>query len=417
VGGGDLVVANGIFQRNLAAEGSALMAFSERSVKVSNTSFDDPAHAFAGKAVDVQVRALEHSLQFTVWKSRYMTMFTVLQDCMGNPCDYGESCSFRTYSTFCDRCASNEIGPDGVACTACPGGTEPDVAQTACVPCPPGKESKIGLCTTCPAGKIGVNGTCSSCPGANQEPMDGATICRCQTGFYDSSYGMVQCPDDDEAAQHGLVCQPCGDCLDCTIGDGENLVRVRPGFALGPTAAAMYQGIQAGALHIKKVLHRCVQHLHLKDLIHRNTPDTVDFPRCSRDMCIGESTVPGIQCRAGHDPSSPLCHVCTEGFVEGMDQMCFECDADDASLSSEVRTILLCVAIIVVILLGFAAHRLYRAHVERGEIKDAGEMRWVKPSFTAGGSAPLKIYAKICISHYQILTQFRESLGSAKVWL
>jgi hypothetical protein len=95
-----------------------------------------------------------------------------------------------------------------------------------------------------------------------------------------------------------------------------------------------------------------------------------------------------------------------------MDQMCFECDADDTSLSSEVRTILLCVAIIMVILLAFATHRLYRAHAERGEIKDAGEMRWVKPSFTAGGSAPLKIYAKICISHYQILTQFREALVS-----
>jgi hypothetical protein len=48
-------------------------------------------------------------------------------------------------------------------------------------------------------------------------------------------------------------------------------------------------------------------------------------------------------------------------------------------------------------------------YAERGEIKDAGAMRWVKPSFTAGGSAPLKIYAKICISHYQILTQFREA--------
>jgi hypothetical protein len=123
--------------------------------------------------------------------------------------------------------------------------------------------------------------------------------------------------------------------------------------------------------------------------------------------------VPGIQCRRGHDRSSPLCHVCTEGFVKGMDQMCFECDADEMSLSSEARTILLCGAIILVILLAFAAHRIYRGHVERGEIKDAGEMRWVKPSFIAGGSAPLKIYAKVCISHYQILTQFRASLGSA----
>jgi hypothetical protein len=123
---------------------------------------------------------------------------------------------------------------------------------------------------------------------------------------------------------------------------------------------------------------------------------------------ISTYVLPGIQCRTGHDPSSPLCHVCTEGFVEGMDMMCFECDAEDASISSETSTVLLCVGIILVISLAFAAHRLYRGYAERGQRKDAGEMRWVKPAFTAGGSAPLSIYAKICISHYQILTQFRK---------
>jgi hypothetical protein len=117
---------------------------------------------------------------------------------------------------------------------------------------------------------------------------------------------------------------------------------------------------------------------------------------------------PGIQCRAGHDPSSPLCHVCTEGFVEGMDQMCFECDAEDASLSSEVRTLLLCIGIVAVIATIFVVHWLYQAHATRGEQRDAGTMHWVKPSFSAGGAAPLPIYGKICISHYQILTQFRK---------
>ena len=198
-----------------------------------------------------------------------LSSFNVSQDCMANPCDRGESCSFHTHSTFCDRCASNEIGPDGVTCTACPPDTEPDVGQTACVPCPPGKESKIGLCTTCPAGKVGVGGTCMSCPGANQEPIDRATRCQCQAGFYNSSYGFVQCPDQREATQSGLVCQRCGDCLDCTVEDSGHTALVRPGFALGPAAAATYQGIQAGALHVDKVLHRCEGiHIHCKDSIY-----------------------------------------------------------------------------------------------------------------------------------------------------
>ena len=56
-GGGDLIVAGGIFRRNVAAEGSALSAISSRSLKVSNTSFDDPVNAFTGEAAEVQVRA------------------------------------------------------------------------------------------------------------------------------------------------------------------------------------------------------------------------------------------------------------------------------------------------------------------------------------------------------------------------
>jgi hypothetical protein len=125
------------------------------------------------------------------------------------------------------------------------------------VPCPPGTESKIGLCTTCPAGKIGIGGTCSPCLAANQEPTDGATSCQCQAEFYNSSYGLVQCPNQDYAGQHGLVCQPCGDCLDCKVSGGEHVALVLPGFALGPAAAAMYQGIQAGGPHVDKLLHRC----------------------------------------------------------------------------------------------------------------------------------------------------------------
>jgi hypothetical protein len=474
---------------------------------------------------------------------------------MANPCNPGEACSFRTHSTFCDRCASNEIGPDGVACTACPGGTEPNALHTVCVPCPPGKESKIGLCTTCPAGKVGDGGTCSSCTvdgtvpnaaqtaciscppgtesksglcsmcpagkvgvggtcsiclGVNEEPMDGATRCQCQAGFYNSSYGMVQCPDQSQAAQRGDDCQPCGDCLSCRIEDGDHVALVRPGFALGPGATASYQGIEAGAKNVEKVLHSCTRDmcagestaiaLHLAVTVATSAaPDdagqitydasfearfktvlaaslkvspkdvsvesvtsaaesvglrrqlqaetlavvafTVAVTSEQKDPLVAKITElrdvsnavitladgggvaltstftqptlstyvdPGIQCRTGHDPSSPLCNTCTEGFVEGMDQMCFDCNAEDASLSSEVRTLLLCVGIVAVIAAIFVVHRLYQAHAARGEQRDAGTMHWVKPSFSAGGAAPLPIYAKICISHYQILTQFRK---------
>jgi hypothetical protein len=371
----------------------------------------------------------------------------------------------------------------------------------------------------CPAGKVGDGiGPCSSCPGANEEPAGGATWCHCQPGFYNSSFGAVQCPGErDGAQQQGLDCQPCGDCLDCKIKDGGHVVLVKPGFALGPAAAASYQGIETG-LRVDKVLHKCTRGmcegestgstLHLALTIARDSmPDGAGdsnydavFKRNFRNAVasilkvrsnditveamtsaagagtglrrwlqteapvwvwqplrrvafaitvapdqkvsliakveelrdtssatitladgygtallstlteptVSTSVQPGIQCRTGHDPASPLCHVCTEGFVEGMNMMCFECDGEDASISSGVRTFLLCLAIILALLVAVVAYRLYRAYAERGEIKDAGEMRWVKPSFSAGGTAPLSIYGKICISHYQILTQFRK---------
>ena len=63
VGGGDLDVARGVFRRNLAADGSGLSSISPRSLTVSNTSFDDPAGAFAGDAAEVQVWHSAHCPQ------------------------------------------------------------------------------------------------------------------------------------------------------------------------------------------------------------------------------------------------------------------------------------------------------------------------------------------------------------------
>ena len=57
-GGGDLVIADGVFQRNVAAEGSALSSISPRSLKISNTTFNDPrlGALYASAAAEVQVR-------------------------------------------------------------------------------------------------------------------------------------------------------------------------------------------------------------------------------------------------------------------------------------------------------------------------------------------------------------------------
>jgi hypothetical protein len=138
----------------------------------------------------------------------------------------------------------------------------------------------------CVAENIGTAGVYIGCP-ANEEPVDGTTRCQCRPGFYNSNYGLVRCPGQGAVSvfqQRGLECQSCGGCLDCTVKDGRHAALVRPGFALGPAAAVSYQGVDSGAPHVDKFLHSC-------------------------SRCEGEdSTVPWIQCRTGHDPSSPLYH-------------------------------------------------------------------------------------------------------------
>ena len=61
-----------------------------------------------------------------------------------------------------------------------------------------------------------------------------------------------------------------------------------------------------------------------------------------------------------------------------MDQMCFECAGNDASISSGVRTFLLCFAMVAAIVLVFVVYRLYQKYAAWGEKKDAGQICWVK---------------------------------------
>ena len=111
----------------------------------------------------------------------------------------------------------------------------------------------------------------------------------------------------------------------------------------------------------------------------------------------------GIPCSEGHQPKSPLCNVCLEGWMAGMDQLCIECEGASVAW---VRVVALCVGIILVCLLVFVLYTCYRRIAARGAAKDAQTLRWVKPSFLSGGAAPISIYGKIVVSHYQILTQF-----------
>ena len=143
----------------------------------------------------------------------------------------------------------------------CPVGLGPANAQrTHCAPCQGDTVSKFGVCDVCPAGKVGDGDgiSCSDCP-PNAEPSDVPLACRCQEGYYNSSFGLVQClPELMPNPHDGFACQPCGTCLDCELSLSTfTRALVQPGFKLGVAASKSYQGIERGRLHVNKVLHKC----------------------------------------------------------------------------------------------------------------------------------------------------------------
>ena len=145
----------------------------------------------------------------------------------------------------------------------CPLGLGPaNTQRTHCAPCQDNTISKFGVCEACPAGKVGDDDgiSCSDCP-----PNAGVSLrtvplaCRCQQGYYNSRLGMVQCkPSPIPSPQNGVVCQPCGACLDCATSLSTfTRALVHPGYKLGVAATRRYRGVEHGNLHVNKIFHKC----------------------------------------------------------------------------------------------------------------------------------------------------------------
>jgi hypothetical protein len=84
--------------------------------------------------------------------------------------------------------------------------------------------------------------------------------------------------------------------------------------------------------------------------------------------------VAGIRCAEGHDPTSPLCHVCLDGWREDMDQTCTECEAETLAW---FQVVLLGVGFIVACLLAVVAYHCYQKMAANGATKD--QVVWQRP--------------------------------------
>eukprot|EP01045_Picozoa_sp_COSAG04_P035901 COSAG04_NODE_8496_length_966_cov_1.136101_1_plen_322_part_11 len=102
-------ISDSDFRANEAPKASALSITAAGSVQITNTTIvapdDDPSSVVERTAATIA-------------------------SCAENPCDAGSKCRFRDFSTFCEPCAENEVSVDGVECTTCPPGTQPDDPHT-----------------------------------------------------------------------------------------------------------------------------------------------------------------------------------------------------------------------------------------------------------------------------------------------
>eukprot|EP01045_Picozoa_sp_COSAG04_P008546 COSAG04_NODE_476_length_13722_cov_16.614707_1_plen_903_part_10 len=206
VGGLSVDISDTVFRANEAPKGASLAITAAARVRITNTSIDVPA--------DVSSTAVQ-------------AIAASIDTCFENSCSIGSQCSFREYSTFCETCAHNEIGADGILCVACQSGTQPDDLHAQCLPCPPGQHSVIGICLYCPAGKTSSvdrsgcipcepgthrnegESVCEQCPDGTHS-SDGVECMACQPGTSptDARDGCVAC----EAGKHstnGVECRVC----------------------------------------------------------------------------------------------------------------------------------------------------------------------------------------------------------------
>lgn len=114
--------------------------------------------------------------------------------CETHPCALGFGCAYRNYSLSCSRCPSGTVGLDGVLCSLCLPGKQPDTNRTTCKSCQGFTYSQFGAkCQVCPAPSIvDVNKTsCIQCPAGKGANIERSSCLTCQGKNY-STFGFCQ---------------------------------------------------------------------------------------------------------------------------------------------------------------------------------------------------------------------------------
>ena len=210
------------------------------------------------------------------------------------------------------------MSSDGLQCSRCAAGEQPNLSQSGCVPCEGNTFSTSGQCLPCFGTAIDDHRQCQACP-LNQvaDPWDDG--CRCENGYYNASSGPVLCFSRDQPydaadtlaplpTDPNLFCQECPpDCVDCVYAGYAGKPIIKQGYASPASDAGAYWFDT-----LPRVVFEC----------------PVD-----RDACLAEA--PPVDnssttlmssdklCKQGY--RGILCTMCSEGYSLGA-MGCDECE-------------------------------------------------------------------------------------------
>jgi hypothetical protein len=102
---------------------------------------------------------------FTSGGSKSVQIAGTMAGCETHKCSKGFGCSYSNYSLSCSACPAGTVSKDGILCSLCRPGEQPNSAQTDCEKCPPKTYSKMGTkCQVCLAHTDEKRTTCTRCP-------------------------------------------------------------------------------------------------------------------------------------------------------------------------------------------------------------------------------------------------------------
>jgi hypothetical protein len=322
--------------------GGAMIAASAGRASIRDSTFQDNYAGFGASihAVNLELEVTNTTFemspgreaQFAAEADHLDIQEATLLTCETMACPTGMQCHMVGNAVrMCDPCPINAEG-DGLACTQCRSGKQPNADQTGCEPCEPGARSEIGICQDCEGETLiaAANGQvlCDQCPRSTRaDPSH--TQCLCDTGTYNSTAALHICfyrgydaeqfkseKDRHKNMPARFDCNNCpldelGDsCLTCE--DGRTVIR--PGYTV-PRLPASLSATDSDHVSV----FRC--HSDFEIATHRCPGSD---PSAGMRRIMSESDV---MCASGYE--GYMCGECSEGY--GMNSNTQECEACDES--------------------------------------------------------------------------------------